>query len=177
MAEDVIWHAFAPFNEQLLNGKTTHAAVWPQICTRLGRELDPSLLVRAFESTPMRHEMLCYAAELSLGYSTAIITDNKSDRMQCLVARHSLASTFNPILVSAEYGSGKEQSAIFERAVELLGVAPEECIFVDNNQRNLVAPAAMGIKTVYFNDSSDTAHSLAQVLSSRYGAVRTSGDA
>jgi len=169
LSEEALWDAFAPFNEQLLLGRTTHHAVWPEICMRLGRDLDPLVLVQAFESTPMRHDMLAYAAELGSCYVTAVITDNKSDRMRCLSERHSLASIFNLVLVSAEHGSGKEHTSIFERAIELLGVEPEECVFVDNSERSLVAPAALGMNTVYFNEAADTAQSLAQLLSSRYG--------
>ncbi|WP_287595756.1 HAD family phosphatase [Thermomonas sp.] len=171
LAEGAVWDAFAPFNEQLLLGHTTHDAVWPEICARLGRELDPAVLVQAFESTPIRHDMLAYAAELSSGYATAVITDNKADRMSCLNDRYSLASIFSLVLVSADHGSGKEHTSIFERAVDLLGVEPEQCVFIDNSQRNLVAPAALGINTVYFNEAADTAQSLAQMLSSRHGVA------
>ena len=171
LAEGALWHAFAPFNEHLLLGHTTHSAVWPEICARLGCDLDPSLLVRAFESTPIRHDLLAYAAELGSRYATAVITDNKADRMSCLCEYHSLTSIFNLVLVSAEHGSGKEHTSIFQRAVELLGVEPKQCIFVDNSERNLVAPASLGINTVYFNEVADTALSLAQVLNSRYGVA------
>ncbi|MGY4516304.1 HAD-IA family hydrolase [Lysobacter sp. HA18] len=171
LGEAALWDAFAPFNEELLSGQTTHSAVWPEICTRLGRQLAPSLLVQAFESTPIRHDMLRYVDALRPRYATALITDNKADRMRCLGDRHSLTSIFNLILVSAEHGSGKEHAGIFERAMESLAVEPAQCVFVDNSRRNLVAPAAMGIHTVYFNEATDTAESLAEALSRRYGVL------
>ena len=171
ISEDLLWEAFAPFNEHLLSGRTTHGAVWAKICDRLGQDLDPAILTRGFDSTPIRRDMLCFAAGLRRHYSTGIITDNKADRMQRLTELHSLASIFNIIIVSAEHGSGKEQPSIFESAVESLCVAPHECVFVDNSRRNLVAPAALGMHTLYFNDAIDTAQSLADVLSERYGIV------
>ena len=171
LGEDQLWEAFAPFNEHLLSGRTTHGVVWAEICDRLGQYLDPAMLTCAFDSTPIRHDMLCFAAGLRRHYSTGVITDNKADRMQRIIELHSLASIFNVILVSAEHGSGKEQPSIFESAVESLCVAPHECVFVDNSRRNLMAPAALGMHTLYFNDATDTAQSLAEVLSERYGIV------
>ena len=171
IGEEALWEAFAPFNERLLHGQTSHAAAWPEICERLGRHIDPLLLVKAFDSTPISHDMLHYAAALKTRYATALVTDNKADRMVRLTERHSLDSIFNPILVSAEHGSGKDHPSIFERALEVLEVAPKQCVFVDNSQRNLVAPASLGINTVYFNDAVDTAQSLGELLHSRYGVI------
>ncbi len=171
LREEALWDAFAPFNEELLYGHTTHAAVWPAICDRLGHQMDLSLLVEAFDSTPICHEMLSYAELLKPRYGTAMITDNKADRMDRLRTRYALDSIFQPILVSAELGSGKQQPWIFQRTLDLLATAPEQCVFIDNSQHNLVVPASLGINTVYFNESADTAESLAEVLRTRYGVV------
>jgi len=171
LGEEALWDAFAPFNEELLYGRTTHADVWPAICDRLGHQMELSLLLQAFDSTPICHEMLGYAASLKPHYATAVITDNKADRMDRLRHRYALDTIFRPIIVSAEHGSGKQQPLLFERALELLATSPEQCVFIDNSHNNLVAPAALGINTVYFNESIDTAESLAELLRTRYGVV------
>lgn len=65
---------------------------------------------------------------------------------------HDLPRLFDPIVVSSEVGFSKDDPEIFLAALQLLRVKPEECIFIDNSKDNLVAPNAIGMKTIYFDD-------------------------
>lgn len=144
--------AFRRFNEDLTLGRTTHAAVWSDICADLGRAVDFRLLEEAFESTPMSERMLAIARGLRSRHAVGIVTDNKKDRIDALKRLHDLPRLFDPIVVSAEVGIGKEDAGIFLHALQLLRLKAEECIFVDNNRDNLVAPGAIGMKTIHFDD-------------------------
>ena len=176
LGEQQIWSAFAPFNDDLLYGRATHSEIWPALCLTLGQELDITLLVGAFESTPMNKEMLDLARRLkSAGYSTGIVTDNKKDRIDCLKAHLKLGTLFSPIVVSAECGSGKEDPAIFNTALAWLGVKPDQAIFIDNSKRNLVAAEAIGIKTIHFDDNANDVQGLAAALEWQHGVTTSSG--
>jgi len=169
ITEERLWNAFAPFNDDLLLGRVTHEDIWPDLCRRLGRQLEFHWLIRAFDSTPMNADMLAYAAALKARYAVGIVTDNKADRVDRLAARHGLARLFDPIVVSADYGSGKDTPAIFRHALVRLGVAADECIFIDNTPKNLVAPASIGIHTVHFSDDTGSAGSLSNQLEAQFG--------
>jgi putative hydrolase of the HAD superfamily len=172
-----LWAAFAPFNDDLLHGRTTHAAVWPAICERLGRELPFTLLHDAFDATPMNAGMLALAARLRATHAVGIVTDNKRDRMDRLVARHALDALFDPIVVSADCGSGKSTPAIFRRTLDLLGVGAEEAVFVDNTPRNLVAARALGMHALHFDDARNDVGELAATLRARFGLPAAAADA
>jgi HAD superfamily hydrolase (TIGR01509 family) len=144
--------AFRRFNNDLTLGRTTHAAVWGDICADLGQEVGLEILEEAFESTPLSDQMLSVARELRRRYSVGIITDNKKDRIDALERLHDLSRLFSPIVVSADIGLGKNDAGIFRRALQLLRVEPEECIFIDNSKDNLIAPDSLGMKTIYFDD-------------------------
>ena len=96
--------------------------------------------------------MLQIARALRSRYAVGIVTDNKKDRIDLLKKLHKLSSLFDPIAVSAEIGAGKDSPRMFLEVVHRLGVRPDECIFIDNSRKNLVAPGALGIKTIYFDD-------------------------
>lgn len=160
IAEDVLWEALRPFNDDLLLGRTTHARIWPQVGARLGHPLPMAALEIAFQDTPMNRPMLALARALRAQYAVGIITDNKADRMDFLCRQHGLANSFDPIVVSAEVGSGKDQPAIFAHALERLGVQAGECLFIDNTLKNLAAPAALGIKTLHFDDGRNDVEAL-----------------
>jgi len=60
---------------------------------------------------------------------------------------------FDSIVVSAEIGSDKSSSKIFKIALQELNKKPESCIFIDNNEKNLVIPREMGFTTLLHNDT------------------------
>lgn len=83
---------------------------------------------------------------------------------------------FDPIVVSAEVGSDKTGTAIFERALGHLGVKPNESVFIDNSEDNLVAANALGMNTIHFNDQTNDLEALVRALVEQYG-VRIPGTA
>jgi len=155
IGEERLWEAIGVFNDDLLYGRTTHADIWPAFCARLGTALPFDLLERAFRDTPMNAPMLALAAELRREHLVGLITDNKADRMATLSALHSLAARFDPIVVSAEVGSGKAGPAIFEHALARAGVAAQQALFIDNTAGNLRAAAALGMATLHFDDAAN----------------------
>ena len=166
--------AFRRFNNDLTLGRITHAAVWGDICADLGRAVGIHLLEEAFKSTPLSERMLAIARGLRSRYSVGIVTDNKKDRIDALKRLHDLPRLFDPIVVSSEVGLGKDNPGIFLGALQLLRMRPEECIFIDNSKNNLVAPNAIGMKTIYFDDEKQDFKALLAELQA-HGAI--AGDA
>jgi len=162
---------FRRFNNDLTLGKTTHEQIWGSICGGLGKNMSIALLKEAFESTPMNARMLKLARELRSRYAVGIVTDNKKDRIDHLKKVHSLPSLFDPITVSAEIGIGKDNPKIFLDVLRRLCANPHECIFIDNSEDNLIAPSAIGIKTIYFNDEKQDFNALFAALKGHGAAV------
>lgn len=156
--------AFTEHNDALNLGRTSHAQIWPAVCRRLGTPIDIGLLEAAFESTPLNTAMFRLARRLRQRCSVGIITDNKKDRMDCLKVSAALPALFDPIVVSAEAGSDKRGPLIFERALTLAAARPGECVFIDNSRDNLVAPAALGLHTIFFDDERNDVQGLAVAL-------------
>lgn len=158
--------AFSPHNADLTLGKTTHRQVWGEICSSLGQKLDIGLLLEAFESTPLNTGMLALAKELKRKNLVGIITDNKKDRIDHLRRYQDLDAVFDPIVVSAQVGADKKGDEIFRHALRLAGVRPEEAVFIDNSKHNLIAPGALGIRTVFHDDEKNDIEALAGTLKS-----------
>jgi len=125
------------------------------VCAALGTGLPIEALEVAFQETPMNLRMLELARHLRARHCVGIITDNKADRIDFLRKQHGLAEWFDPIVVSAEVGSGEDHTAIFERALTLVGASPAECIFIDNTEDNLVVPSALGMWTLHFDERNE----------------------
>lgn len=162
---------FRPFNSDLTLGKTTHEQIWEEVCRDLGQAISIDCLRDAFEDTPLNTRMLDLAKRLRTLHSVGIVTDNKKDRIDLLKKIHDLPALFDPIVVSAEVGVGKEDPKIFFEALHLLRIDPEQCIFIDNNRENLVAPRSVGIKTIHFDDEKQDFNELLAALNAHGAAV------
>lgn len=150
---DALRTAYGRRNREMLLGEVTHADIWPDMCRELGQEIDYTLLHTAFIETPLDPDMLSLARRLKNdGCRIALVTDNKADRVHAILRHHSLYPLFDAVSISAELGSTKADSAIFQHTLRQLALRPEECLFIDNTSRNLLVPAAMGMHTCLFND-------------------------
>jgi putative hydrolase of the HAD superfamily len=156
--------AFSQHSRALTLGKTTHAEIWQKVCSDLGRDLSINLLYEAFESTPVNAGMFSLARQLKASYSVGIITDNKKDRIDHLKKTQNLETLFSPIVVSAEIGTDKENTEIFLHALNCTSVSPEESVFIDNNRGNLIAPSALGLKTIFHDDEKNDIAALVSTL-------------
>ncbi len=118
--------------------------------------------------------MFALARSLKPEYSLGIITDNKRDRIDSLKKSQGLDVLFNPIIVSAEFGSGKDGSAVFEHALRYVGIRPDESIFIDNNRGNLIAPRALGMGTVFHDDEKNDVEKLIATLRNEFHVLERS---
>jgi FMN phosphatase YigB (HAD superfamily) len=164
IASSTISAAFSPYASDLYTGGVSHAQIWHQACEAMGQALDIGLLTRAFESTPLNTAMFSLARRLSANYWVGIITDNTRDRMEHLRNHQGLDALFDPIVVSADVGSGKHGERIFLHATARAGVAPGECIFIDNSQANLVVARALGMHAVFHDDGKNDIGALTHSL-------------
>lgn len=82
--------------------------------------------------------------------STALLSNDTREWNEYLRGKSDLDKLFDVKIVSGEVGLRKPMPEIYLLAVEKLGVKPEDCVFVDDQDRNLIAAQALGIKTVSF---------------------------
>jgi putative hydrolase of the HAD superfamily len=89
---------------------------------------------------------------LSGRYLLGVITNGAADVQREKVAATGLDSYFPVIVPSGEAGAWKPSPLIFERALSLAGVRPEEAIHVGDNLVNDVAGAqGAGLRGVWLN--------------------------
>ncbi len=70
---------------------------------------------------------------------------------------------FCEVVVSAEVGIRKPDSAIYLLAADKLGRAPAECVFVDDVEVNLVPARALGMRTILHQRPRDTLSELHRI--------------
>lgn len=139
-------------HSKMLIGKTTHKSIWKEFCECVGRDLEFPILEEAFRNIPVNRKMLDLCRHLKGRYTLGVITDNSKERLDAMKSVMKLAELFSIIIVSGEIGIRKDNEETFVRALSLAKCKPEECVFIDNNENNLIAPKKLGWKTIFHDD-------------------------
>lgn len=82
------------------------------------------------------------------------------------------------IVISGEVGMRKPEPGIFHHALELVGLPPEQCVFIDDVEANVRAAEALGLIGLHHTDAAATIATLERMLGlpCRTGAGRASGN-
>ena len=67
-----------------------------------------------------------------------------------IAAHPRLARAFGVTIVSGREGVIKPDARIFDLLCNRAGLAPRECLFIDDSARNIAAAAAFGMETIHF---------------------------
>ena len=150
--KDTFRNEYKKYNVELLTGRIKHENVWEKICGAAGSQIEIKILYDSFINTPINSEMLGLAQALKKKrYKIGMVTDNKADRIRSIIDYHRWHGLFDGVAISAEVGSEKNQEHIFLKIFQTLAVEPEACIFIDNNENNLVVPRNLGVTTIFFD--------------------------
>ena len=137
----------------LIFGRTTHEKIWDKLCAGLGVNIPIAFLFHSFNQTPIDKNMHDLVLKIrNKGYKTGLITGNFEDRVNYLKQKFDLNKYFDVFAVSGVLGSGKQTEGIFLYALNELGIAPKESVFIDNQDKNLLIPRKLGMHVIYFHD-------------------------
>lgn len=149
---EIVKESYYKHNDSLLNGKITHQDILSELSADIQHDIDYDILIQAFQNTRLDKNMITLLKELKKSYLIAMVTDNKTDRIDTVLEFNNLSAYFDYVTISARLHSRKDKPYIFEDVVKHLSVNPNECVFIDNTAENLVIPNQMGMKTILFDD-------------------------
>jgi putative hydrolase of the HAD superfamily len=97
----------------------------------------------------------------SAGFSTSLL----SNSWGCdEYPRADFPGLFDTVVLSGEVGMRKPEEQIFLHAAETLGLAPQECVFIDDIEANVAAAVACGMTGVHHTETAATAAALQDLL-------------
>ena len=120
------------------------------------------LLLRMFEASltvPAMYDTI--RALRAAGYRTGLL----SNSWGCdEYPRADFPGLFDSVVLSGEVGMRKPEKEIFLHAADTLGLAPAQCVFVDDLEANIAAAQACGMTGVLHTEPADTAKKLQDLL-------------
>lgn len=114
----------------------------------------------------LREELVDYVPKIrAAGLVTGIITNNVVEFREHWRGMLPVDELFDFVIDSSEVGMRKPNPAIFERALEIGGFTPEQVIFLDDYEGNVLAAEALGIRSILVDgDGVKTVRDLDTVL-------------
>lgn len=111
----------------------------------------------------LRQSLVDYVEQLiDSDYRIGLITNNIIEFREHWRAMLPVDALFDLIVDSCEVGLRKPNPAIFEHALNALGVSPAESIFLDDHIANVQAAAALGMDTIHVTANEQRTISLLQ---------------
>src|SRR5690606_24185218 len=81
--------------------------------------------------------------------------------------RARLAEVFDALVISGEVGMRKPEPGIFRHALEVTGLPPEQCVFIDDLEHNVRAAAELGMTGILHRTPEETRERLAEACGLR----------
>ena len=105
---------------------------------------------------------------IASGYRTACLTNNvvstAPDPSPRQIEVAAIMKKFDHVVESSKVGCRKPEPRFYEIACELVGVSPDECVFLDDLGVNLKPAAAMGLRTIKVGDPTLALQELSDLL-------------
>lgn len=99
------------------------------------------------------HEMLNLCKDLKQkGYKLGVLANETYDWMNIKRKKGNLDEIFNVVYSSADIKFAKPDKKAFLKIIESLKAKPEECIFIDDRDKNIFSAEKLGIKSILFKN-------------------------
>lgn len=137
-------------------GRITTDDYWRSMMTALGA--DPSGDLAAFRAElfvgeQLNRDVVAIAEELHKRYPLALLSNATDELEYVLEHQFRVHHLFKVVVNSARHGIAKPEPAAYRVALDGLGVAPREALFIDDKPRNVAAAEALGILSLPFTDA------------------------
>ena len=107
--------------------------------------------------------LLNFMRGLRKKYKVGLISNAWSGLRPWIVSQK-FADVFDAMIISAEVGVGKPDARIFQIALEKLGVAPAEAVFLDDFPGNVEGARRIGMQAIHFVQPEAALEELRQIL-------------
>lgn len=121
---------------------------------------------RVMETNAPNEPLLNYISDnLKPSYKLGLLSNSGANFLSRIFEPWQV-SLFDEVVLSYQIGAAKPEPLMYTTIVEKLGVDPGECIFIDDQPRYLDGARDLGIKTVLFQNNTQTIADINKFLES-----------
>lgn len=155
---------FVPYVQQTFPDKTPEEIYEPwlkadigeldslQVWAQIGYQGDLEKVEKAYLDTiELKDGLIDFIETVKNKYKLAIISNDSSRWSSYLREKFDINKYFDVISVSGDLKIEKPDERIYNLTIEQLGVAAEDCLYIDDREGNLFAAQRLGMKTIMLN--------------------------
>jgi putative hydrolase of the HAD superfamily len=152
--------AYARFRPEYDRGTLDDVAYWQSVAQACGRTLDAetALWLADVDARGWSHPNLSlvdWAGQVrQAGFQTAILSNMQRSLRQRLAELCPWLPEVDAAVFSSDIGFVKPEPEIYCQVVELLAVAPQEALFIDDVEANVTGARQVGLSALWFTDVS-----------------------
>ena len=105
-----------------------------------------------------------YIRRLRGNYKTGLLSNAFSDLRQIVTAMLNFSDAFDEMVISAEVHMMKPDPRIYQYALQKLGVAAQEAVFIDDIRLNVEGARSQGLHAIHFRTAAQTRADLERLL-------------
>ncbi len=141
------------FEDSIVTGKVNVDGFWKNICENLGVAYDKktaAVWINEYRA-PVNAAVINLIMKLRKKYAVASITDVSKTR----VAYHRKRSLYKPfrfVVFSCYAHVRKPHKKIYKIALKRLRLKPQECLFIDDKERNVKGARKVGMAAIQFRN-------------------------
>ncbi|MBN1304482.1 MAG: HAD family phosphatase [Anaerolineales bacterium] len=164
--EDLVNLVFnSPSARQATVGQVSARDHWAAVLSSLNlpeKHIQP-VINEFFGGDIIDRELLDKLRLLRPRYKIGLIS-NAWDDLRAYIAQNKFEDVFDTMVISAEVRIAKPEAAIFQIALEKLGVKANQAVFVDDFVENITAARELGMYTIHFREINQAKTELERVL-------------
>jgi len=131
---------------------------WKMLLKKWDKEDKEKEFFDFLDSKPKRehnYELLNFIDELkNLGYKICLMSNNSS-KLTEIVKKDKIDKYFDMVLISEDIGYMKPYPEFFQISCDRLGIKPEELVFIDDFDRNLINADKVGFTPILYKNLED----------------------
>ena len=146
-------------------GEITEDVHWAQVLKRLKRPISEAKFFQDefFGGDVIDHGLVEFIRSLHGKVHTGLIS-NAWSGLREFITREKMIDIFDTVVISAEVGTVKPSTRIYEVALEQAKVSASEAVFIDDVSENIEACKRVGMKGVLFKDPQESLDRLKRLL-------------
>jgi putative hydrolase of the HAD superfamily len=144
------------------SGRIEEAEFEPKLAVALGVAEPTGLIDRLFAGSKLNRLMVAGVRRLhDDGVPTGLVSNSWGTRRY---PHELIAELFDGVVLSGDEGFRKPDPRMYQLGAERTGVAPGDCVFVDDLEFNLDPARELGMATVHHTSAADTLAQLDRLL-------------
>ncbi|HVA10894.1 MAG TPA: HAD family phosphatase [Candidatus Dormibacteraeota bacterium] len=113
--------------------------------------ITPAEAAKAIERNVPNEPLFTYVKKLKTDYRLGLLSNVADDYLRHIFTKDQLA-LFDAIILSYQSGFIKPQPEAFANAANQLGVTAAECVFIDDQERNIAGAKEVGMAAILYDD-------------------------